>query len=82
MTHNNGFYHESTIPITTAEITVKYVAIETTTATIDLIATFLHPTHTVSEHKVNKGFKDDRNVDQCSLEVLLHGELKRENGKR
>jgi hypothetical protein len=47
MKHNNSFYHETMIPITSAvKITVKYVAIKTTTATIDLFATFLHPTHT------------------------------------
>ena len=38
MTPNNSFYHETTTPI-------KYDAIKTTTATIDLFATFLHPTH-------------------------------------
>ena len=73
MMHNNGFYHETTNPITTAgKITVKYVAIETTTATIDLFATFLHPTHTVSEHKGNKGLKDDQNVDYVKNEGEKH----------
>uniref|UniRef100_A0A674AG31 Peptidase A2 domain-containing protein n=1 Tax=Salmo trutta TaxID=8032 RepID=A0A674AG31_SALTR len=32
----------------------------------------------VSEHKGNKGLKDDQNVDQCSPEVPLREELKRE----
>jgi hypothetical protein len=82
MTHN-CFYHHTTNPITTpVELTVKYVAIEITIPTIDPFAMFLHPTHTVSEHKGNKGLKDNQNVDQYSLEVPLREEIKREKGKR
>ena len=56
MTHNS-FHHESMIPITcVVEITVKYVAINMTTATIDLFATFLHPAHEKCQSiRVTKG---------------------------
>ena len=41
MTHNNSFYHETMIPKTsTVAITIKHVAIKTTTATIDLFDLF------------------------------------------
>ena len=54
MTHNNSFYHETMIPITSAvEITVKYVAIN---ITIDLFAMFLHPTYKKCQStRVTKG---------------------------
>ena len=34
--------------------------------------------HEVSEHRGNKGLKDDQKVDQCSLEVPRHEELKQD----
>jgi hypothetical protein len=47
MTHNNGIYHETTMPLTAkVKITINNVASEMTTAAINLITAFLHPTHT------------------------------------
>lgn len=76
------YLHETTTPITTAvRIPIKNVANQTGTTTIDLAATFLHPTHTKgSGHKGNKGdkgFNDDQIVDRSSLEVLLKEVQKR-----
>ena len=80
MTHNNCFYHHTTNPITTTgEITVKYVSIEMTIPNNRPVCYVPAPNpHKVSEHKGNKGLKDDQNVDQCSPEVPLREELKRE----
>jgi hypothetical protein len=87
MTHNNGFYHKITNPITSAvKITVKFIVIKMTTTTIDLFATFLHPSkkqyQSTRVMKGNEGLKDDQNGDQCSPEAPLCEELKREKGKR
>jgi hypothetical protein len=76
MMYNNGIYHDTMIPITTAVKNNHKVRRRRNDYCYNQPGLYVpapNP-HKVSGHKAkkgNKGFNNDQNVDRCSLEALL-----------